>query len=77
MTTLKNIFAMQLRLNLEAKNGRRYTILKSKNWFLTFYIIKWTRKTPPEIAVPKSLVPSVHCAYFHLHPWGSFKKSIF
>jgi hypothetical protein len=40
MTTFKNIFAMQLRLNLEAKNGRRYTILKSKNWFLTFYIIK-------------------------------------
>jgi hypothetical protein len=38
MTTLKNIFAMQLRLNLEAKNGRRYIILKSKNWFLTFYI---------------------------------------
>jgi hypothetical protein len=28
MTTLKNIFAMQLRLNRKAKNGRRYTILK-------------------------------------------------
>jgi hypothetical protein len=37
MTTLKNIFAMQLRLSFEAKNGRRYTLLKSKNWFLTFY----------------------------------------
>jgi hypothetical protein len=60
MTTLKNIFAMQLRLNLEAKNGRRYPILKSKNWFLTFYIIKWTRKTLPEIAVPKSLVPTAY-----------------
>jgi hypothetical protein len=60
MTTLKNIFAMQLRLNVEAKNGRRYKILKSKNWFLTFYIIKRTRKTLPEIAVPKSLVPTVN-----------------
>ncbi len=59
---------MQLKLNLEAKNGRRYTILKSKNWFLTFYIIKWTRKTLPEIAVPKSLVPNVEDAEReHLH----------
>ena len=49
---------MQLRLNLESKNGRRYTISKSKNWFFTFYIIKLTRKTLPGIAVPKSLVPN-------------------
>jgi hypothetical protein len=58
MTTFKYIFAMQLRLNLESKNGRRYTILKSKNWFFTFYIIKLTRITLPDIAVPKSLVPT-------------------
>jgi hypothetical protein len=59
MTTFKYIFAMQLRLNLESKNGRRYTILKSKNCFFTFYIIKLTRITLSEIAVPKSLVPTV------------------
>ncbi len=58
MTTFKYIFAMQLRLNLESKNGRRYTILKSKNWLFTFYIIKLTRITMLDIAVPKSLVPS-------------------
>ena len=57
---------MQLRLNLEAKNGRRYTILKSKNWFFTFYIIKLTRITLPDIAVPKLLVPNVHLRKFYL-----------
>ena len=54
---------MQLRLNLESKNGRRYTILKSKNWFFTFYIIKLTRITLPDLAVPKSLVPIVQALY--------------
>jgi hypothetical protein len=28
MTTIKNILAIKLRLNFEAKNGRRYTIKK-------------------------------------------------